>query len=57
MPLYQYQCTECELAEERVAGIDDRTVTCTQCGALMTRTTAENDVYRAYEPAREENAG
>ena len=57
MPLYQYRCIECQLDEERVAGIDDRTVTCDQCGAIMTRTTAENDVYRAYVKKDEEKTG
>jgi len=54
MPLYEHRCTECELQEARITGIDDRTVTCTQCGALMVRTTSPVDVIKAYGQKNEE---
>jgi putative FmdB family regulatory protein len=56
MPLYAYQCTVCGRDENRVTGIDDSGVTCTECGGLMLRTTADADLYRDYRP-RPERAG
>ncbi len=54
MPFYEYHCSECHLQETRIAGIDDQTVTCTQCGALMVRITSPVDVLRAYSQPNEE---
>ena len=48
MPIYKYQCRECRSVEDRVAGIDDHTVTCSDCGALMGRTCAGDELFLAY---------
>ena len=48
MPFYQYHCEKCSLTESRIAGVDDHTVSCTSCGGRMTRTTGQEDLFRAY---------
>jgi putative FmdB family regulatory protein len=61
MPLYDYKCRACNLAEQRLAGIDDRTLLCTECGEVMDRQISDDEAFRFYfnEPASEEasNAG
>ena len=37
MPIYEYQCLDCEGRDQRVAGLDDHLVLCPQCGGLMMR--------------------
>jgi putative FmdB family regulatory protein len=54
MPFYEYRCSECQLQETRISGIDDHTVTCTQCGALMVRITSPLDVLKAYTQQSED---
>jgi putative FmdB family regulatory protein len=54
MPFYEYRCSECRLEETRIAGIDDQSVTCTQCGALMSRTTPPVEVLQAYSQTNED---
>ncbi|MFA4904441.1 MAG: hypothetical protein WC600_17040 [Desulfobaccales bacterium] len=44
MPLYEYQCVDCPTVDKRVAGIDDHTAICVQCGGLMLR--LDEDVFR-----------
>ncbi len=46
MPIYEYQCVECGSRDQRVAGLDDHTALCTQCGSLMLR--LDEDVFRPY---------
>jgi putative FmdB family regulatory protein len=46
MPIYEYQCVECASRDQRVAGLDDHTALCTQCGSLMLR--LDEDVFRPY---------
>jgi putative FmdB family regulatory protein len=46
MPIYQYQCVDCGGLDLRVAGLDDHTALCAQCGALMLR--LDEDVFRPY---------
>jgi len=52
MPIYDYQCVDCGDRELRVAGLDDHTALCHQCGGLMLR--LDEDVFQPYfEPAKE----
>jgi putative FmdB family regulatory protein len=46
MPLYEYQCLDCPSRDKRVAGLDDHTALCIQCGGMMLR--RDEDVFRAY---------
>ncbi len=46
MPIYEYQCVDCRGVDERVAGLDDQTAICVQCGGLMLR--LDEDVFRPY---------
>lgn len=58
MPLYQYSCRGCGLEEERLAGVDHRTVVCTECGEIMDRQTDYDDALCSYwqTPARDDKA-
>ena len=56
MPFYRYECDSCDLAESRVAGVDDHQVTCTSCGGQMGRTTEEGDLFRAYWESTERSS-
>ena len=58
MPFYMYQCRACELSEERLAGIDDRTLICTECGEVMDRLVSDEEAFSYYfTPADSEEAG
>ena len=46
MPIYEYQCVDCGGGDQRVAGLDDHTALCTQCGGLMLR--LDEDVFHLY---------
>ena len=46
MPIYEYQCVECKSRDQRVAGLDDHTAFCTECGSLMLR--LDEDVFQPY---------
>ncbi len=46
MPIYTYQCVDCGAPDQRVAGLDDHTAICTDCGGLMLR--LDEDVFRPY---------
>jgi putative FmdB family regulatory protein len=46
MPIYEYQCVDCSGRDHRVAGLDDHTALCTQCGGLMLR--LDEDVLQPY---------
>jgi putative FmdB family regulatory protein len=46
MPLYDYQCVDCQSLDQRVAGLDDHTAICIQCGGLMLR--LDEDVFQPY---------
>jgi putative FmdB family regulatory protein len=46
MPIYGYQCVDCGGQDQRVAGLDDHTALCTQCGGLMLR--LDEDIFRPY---------
>jgi putative FmdB family regulatory protein len=46
MPIYEYQCVDCSGRDQRVAGLDDHTALCTQCGGLMLR--LDEDVFQPY---------
>ncbi len=48
MPLYSYKCRACDLDEERVAGIDDRTLICTECGEVMDRQISDDEALAFY---------
>jgi putative FmdB family regulatory protein len=46
MPIYEYQCVDCSGRDQRVAGLDDHTALCAQCGGLMLR--LDEDVFQPY---------
>jgi hypothetical protein len=46
MPFYEYQCVDCSSRDQRVAGLDDHTALCAQCGGLMLR--LDEDVFQPY---------
>ena len=48
MPIYDYRCSTCGVEESRIAGVDDRTVVCTNCRDLMTRLNDDKDLFLAY---------
>ncbi|MFH1135429.1 MAG: zinc ribbon domain-containing protein [Pseudomonadota bacterium] len=48
MPLYDYKCRACDLEEERLAGIDDRTLICTECGEVMDRQISDDEAFAFY---------
>jgi putative FmdB family regulatory protein len=58
MPLYKYQCRACNLVEERISGIDDKILVCTECGELMDRTISQDEAFDYYwQPSIEEECG
>lgn len=54
MPIYDYQCVDCGDRDQRVAGLDDHTALCAQCGGLMLR--LDEDVFLPYFEERAEPA-
>lgn len=48
MPIYEYKCRACDLDEERLAGIDDRTLICTECGEIMDRQISDDEAFAFY---------
>ena len=54
MPVYEYQCVDCGGLDQRVAGLDDHTAICTQCGSLMLR--LDEDVFQPYFDNQDELA-
>ena len=46
MPLYEYQCVNCGIRDDRIAGVDDHTALCVTCGSLMLR--LDPDPFAAY---------
>ena len=46
MPIYEYQCVDCSRPDHRVAGLDDQTAICIECGGLMLR--LDEDVFQPY---------
>ena len=48
MPLYAYKCRACDLEEDRLAGIDDRTLICTECGEVMDRQISDDEALSFY---------
>ncbi|MBW1710770.1 MAG: zinc ribbon domain-containing protein [Deltaproteobacteria bacterium] len=48
MPLYNYRCRACDLEEERLAGIDNQKVICTECGEVMDRQISDDEALSYY---------
>lgn len=48
MPLYAYRCRACDLKEDRLGGIDNREVICTECGAIMDRQISDDEALTYY---------
>ena len=46
MPAYHYQCTHCQVTEDRIAGVDDHLAICAGCGHLMLR--LDYDLFSPY---------
>lgn len=54
MPLYEYQCVDCSSRDLRVAGVDDHTALCTECGGLMLR--LDPEPFQSIEPDDQEES-
>lgn len=56
MPIYEYQCIQCQVKDERIGGLDDDTALCLECGNLMLR--LNEDALRPYfeQPEKERTA-
>lgn len=48
MPLYACRCRACDLEEERLGGIDNREVICTECGEIMDRQVSDDEALAYY---------
>jgi putative FmdB family regulatory protein len=48
MPLYNYRCRACDLEEDRLAGLDNREVICTECGEIMDRQISDDEALASY---------
>jgi predicted nucleic acid-binding Zn ribbon protein len=46
VPAYNYQCLDCGAKDRRIAGLDDHTALCIDCGSLMLR--LDQDLFAAY---------
>jgi putative FmdB family regulatory protein len=46
MPIYDYQCVDCNEREKMIAGLDDHVTLCTKCGGLMLR--LEGDLFTPF---------
>ncbi len=46
MSIYEYQCVDCGGRDQRVAGCDDYTAICADCGGLMLR--FDDDIFLPY---------
>jgi hypothetical protein len=46
MPIYGYQCLDCGGHDQRVAGLDDHTAICIDCGGLMLR--LDEEIFWPY---------
>ena len=55
MPLYEYQCVDCRIRDQRLAGIDDHAAICVSCGGRMLRT--DEDVFAPYKEKQNERIG
>lgn len=56
MPMYDYKCSACGVEEVRIAGLDDRTVICTDCDSIMNRINDEEELFQAYWSNPEESS-
>ena len=54
MPIYDYHCVDCGGRDQRIAGLDDHTALCIQCGGLMLR--LDEDVFQMYLEEKDEAA-
>lgn len=48
MPTFTYLCSNCSCHDSRIAGIDDHTAVCVQCGGLMFRMEQDEEVFKHY---------
>ncbi len=48
MPAYDYTCTACGGKDVRIAGIDDHTAICGDCGQVMVRDQDVESLLRSY---------
>lgn len=46
MPAYLYQCTNCQVEETRIGGVDDHFALCKDCHHLMLR--LDLDLFAPY---------
>ncbi len=52
MPVYEYQCVDCGVLDQRIGAIDDHTAICALCGSLMLR--LDEDLSQPYFDNRED---
>lgn len=48
MPTYSYYCTNCQVCEKRIAGVDDHTAACAHCGGIIRRQGGIQTILSAY---------
>lgn len=46
MPIYEYQCVDCNVRDLRLGALDDHTARCVKCGSLMLR--IDYDPFNVY---------
>lgn len=46
MPIYVYQCVDCDSYEPIVAGLDDHAALCSKCGGISLR--LDEDLFTPY---------
>lgn len=49
MPAYDYTCTNCSAHDVRIAGIDDHTSICGECGQVMVRDQDIDSLLQSYQ--------
>lgn len=54
MATYNYKCLDCSTTDTRLAGLDDHTALCAECGGLALRTDEDLFAPLFYEAEREE---
>lgn len=46
MPIYEYEFADCGYQDQRLAGVNDHVIICTQCNGVMVR--RDLDMFESY---------
>ncbi len=55
MPIYEYECADCGYQDQRLAGVNDHVIVCTQCNGVMVR--RDLDMFESYFLSLEPGTG